>query len=69
MCVCERQRYTQREATLLMGLASSANAGSWVIRAQGEDIPSSSLTANDGKGLSQRSALPLVAVMADDITY
>lgn len=42
----------------------------WVIRAQGEDIPSSSpADDDDGKGLSQRSAPPPLAVMADDITY
>lgn len=73
MCVCVRERGTQTQTEMLYiahGLGFFCKCkGSWVTRAQGEDIPSFSLTADDEKGLSQRSVLSSLAVMADDITY
>lgn len=56
----------QGEATLLV--ASAANSGSWIITAEGEDIPILS-NCNDNRGMFQRRALSPVAVVVGDITY
>lgn len=70
LCVHVHVLDTVFAALLIVSMANSANAkGSRDAEALGEGISSSFLPANQEEGLSQGSALPPLAVMADDIIY